>query len=433
MKTNNQVVALMIAVFLVLSAGMVTAFAQDPWVEAGGIGYSLDDVRATATVVSKPGGYSGDIVIPPVVQHGDKSYAVTTIGKRAFYNCGGLTSVELPCTLCTIEQGAFYRCLGLSSIAIPDATQKIGDGAFQGCFNLRTLLFGPEPTLIQIGYRAFYDCWRLCRVFQPESLQTVGMEVFGQSTIVLLSDKLPEPIPLCAVEDEVFEEAVEEWTEDCNADWDRDWDSSATHDSSPRTVSSSMLRSSGSSIHLDSPSPRASQAVPDQVPDGHGHVQAVLGQALKAAFDATVEAIRAEGASASECESEASGLDFSWGSSSFASASIQLSDGWGSSDSELPYGMDRVDGLAAGAAECSSVDRTFSGSSASSGLRDGNPAPQPAVAEEAAAGTSGAETTVGAAAVTVVEIPEATGESQSWAAACGLCSSWLANFFCSKG
>lgn len=246
MKRNNRMVALLLAIFLVVSCNLVIAFANGPVVQVGGIGYSLDDLNATATVVSRPLGYSGDITIPSTIEHDGKSYAVTAIGNRAFYGCLGLTSIQMPDTICWIGQGAFYCCCGLSSVTIPDATERIGDGAFQGCFNLRYMLFGSDSRLEHVGYRCFCDCWRLCRLMLPESLLTVGLEAFGDSTIVFVSEELPDKIPPAELEDDVFEEDVFEEDDFSYSD------DSASHDSSLHSVHDSALMSSGSSIHLDS-------------------------------------------------------------------------------------------------------------------------------------------------------------------------------------
>lgn len=61
---------------------------------------------------------------------------VTTIGKKAFYNCENLTSVEIPKTITTIENSAFYFCKGLTEIIIPKSVTKMGSLVFGFCDNL---------------------------------------------------------------------------------------------------------------------------------------------------------------------------------------------------------------------------------------------------------------------------------------------------------
>ena len=74
-----------------------------------GIYYSLDlwsDVK-TATVMSNPDKYSGDINIPSTVTYNDVTYSVTSIDVRAFQECGGLTSVVIPESVTFIGESAF--------------------------------------------------------------------------------------------------------------------------------------------------------------------------------------------------------------------------------------------------------------------------------------------------------------------------------------
>ena len=47
-------------------------------------------------------GSGGDVVIPD---------GVSTIGKYAFYNCKGLTSISIPSSVTSIEESAFYGCI----------------------------------------------------------------------------------------------------------------------------------------------------------------------------------------------------------------------------------------------------------------------------------------------------------------------------------
>ena len=65
--------------------------------------------------------------------------SVTSIGERAFYNCLSLTSVELPKKLTTIGSYAFGYCSSLTSIVVPDSVTSIGSGAFAGCSKLESM------------------------------------------------------------------------------------------------------------------------------------------------------------------------------------------------------------------------------------------------------------------------------------------------------
>lgn len=69
-----------------------------------------------AKVVANPNGtkYSGSVVVQPVVTSGSIVYVVTEIGSQAFYNCSGLTSVQMHQYITQIDDYAFYGCSGLN-------------------------------------------------------------------------------------------------------------------------------------------------------------------------------------------------------------------------------------------------------------------------------------------------------------------------------
>mgnify|MGYP003300868576 CR=1 FL=1 len=68
-----------------------------------------------------------DLVIPN---------SVTSIGKRAFQYCYGLTSVTIPNSVTSIRYEAFRRCYGLTLVTIPNSVTSIGIRAFRDCSEL---------------------------------------------------------------------------------------------------------------------------------------------------------------------------------------------------------------------------------------------------------------------------------------------------------
>jgi hypothetical protein len=64
---------------------------------------------------------------------------VTSIGIRAFYYCSGLTSIDIPSGVTNIGQGAFSYCTSLTSIDIPSGVTNIGQGAFYYCSGLTSI------------------------------------------------------------------------------------------------------------------------------------------------------------------------------------------------------------------------------------------------------------------------------------------------------
>lgn len=155
---------------LLLTLAPMTLFAQD--VVIGKIRYHLKNANQTAEVI--PSGsyneagfpltnnYEGNITIPDKVTHNGVTYTVTSIGKRAFFNCSGLTSVSLPATVTTIESEAFYYCVSLTSVGDITNVTNIEDNAFYFCSSLASVVIGDAVT--KIKERTFFNCSSLTSV-----------------------------------------------------------------------------------------------------------------------------------------------------------------------------------------------------------------------------------------------------------------------------
>ena len=88
-------------------------------------------------------GYTGDkteLVIPGEID-GKK---VTSVGKYAFEDCSGLTSITIPDSVTSIGWNAFRNCSGLTSITIPDGVTNIANDAFSGCSGLTSIAVSKE-------------------------------------------------------------------------------------------------------------------------------------------------------------------------------------------------------------------------------------------------------------------------------------------------
>ena len=75
-------------------------------------------VEVTKVTVTQNYSVIWDVVIPAQVEYSGITYSVTSIGRLAFYNCSGLTSVTIPNSVTSIGVGAFSRCSGLTSINV---------------------------------------------------------------------------------------------------------------------------------------------------------------------------------------------------------------------------------------------------------------------------------------------------------------------------
>ena len=71
------------------------------------------------------------------------------IGDWAFWDCNGLTSINIPNSVTSIGEWAFMQCSSLTSINIPNSVTSIKHYAFSGCINLASVVFkGNNPPKI---------------------------------------------------------------------------------------------------------------------------------------------------------------------------------------------------------------------------------------------------------------------------------------------
>ncbi len=107
--------------------------------------------------------------------------SVKSIGWCAFYGCSGLTSVTIPDGVTSIEYETFSDCSGLTSVTIPDGVTSIGEGAFEGCSGLTSVTIPDGVT--SIARHAFYNCSGLASVTIPESVTSIGGQTPGERLV----------------------------------------------------------------------------------------------------------------------------------------------------------------------------------------------------------------------------------------------------------
>ena len=137
--------------------------------------------------------FDGNIVVPEKVSINGELYSVTSIGNRAFYECGNLENVTLPASITRIGIRAFSRCDNLQLEVLPEDLEIIGEGAFLFCdrLNLRAL----PNHLHEIGNRAFSYCINLRLEGLPEGLKVIGERAFNYCEDLQLAS-LPEGLEI---------------------------------------------------------------------------------------------------------------------------------------------------------------------------------------------------------------------------------------------
>lgn len=153
------------------------------------ITYNLNHNEKTAEVTSGTNKYSGKVIIPTSINCNGTTYNVTSIGRSAFCECSGLTSITIPNSLISIGNFAFKYCDGLTSIDIPNGVTSIGEGAFQSCSGLTAVIIGNGVISIEVG--AFYECSDLISVTIGNSVKSIReLAFYGCSslTTVHISD-----------------------------------------------------------------------------------------------------------------------------------------------------------------------------------------------------------------------------------------------------
>ena len=114
-------------------------------------------------LIKCPEAKDGELVIPS---------SVTAISDDAFSDCNILTSVTLSNALTSIGRRAFQHCTGLSAVTIPNSVVVISDNAFAMCRALNLVIL--SSSLESIGRGAFSSCENLAKIYSLSSTPPLG-------------------------------------------------------------------------------------------------------------------------------------------------------------------------------------------------------------------------------------------------------------------
>ena len=128
---------------------------------------------------------TGDLTLPASLD----MRAVTRIENNAFDKCYGLTSIDMSgCnSLTSIGDYAFrgnsnlYPCSNLKTVIMPDSVTSVGKEVFYFCDNLTSVTL--SSNLENIGDSMFYNCRKLTSITIPGSVTSIGLAAFKYSAL----------------------------------------------------------------------------------------------------------------------------------------------------------------------------------------------------------------------------------------------------------
>ena len=134
----------------------------------------------------------------------EKPSSLSTIGKKAFYQCKGLNSITFPSTVHSLGESAFEGCIGFTELVIPNSINVLKNKVFYGCNKVESLKLSNATT--EVGDYVFAYCTALTNVELPEGLVFTGKGEFAKCTKL---SKVTIPSTMVTIGDETFDGCIE--------------------------------------------------------------------------------------------------------------------------------------------------------------------------------------------------------------------------------
>ena len=184
-RFTTLMTTLILSVFFSISAS-----AYD--VEVDGIYYNINKKVKTAEVTyNSDNSYLGVIAIPETITFEDVVYNVISIGEKAFFDCGLLSSITIPNSVTSIGEYAFKNCWSLTSITLSNSLTSIESQVFRGCSSLTSITI--PNSVSSLGTEVFRDCSSLTTITIPNSVTNIGYGAFKDCirlTSIILSNSI---------------------------------------------------------------------------------------------------------------------------------------------------------------------------------------------------------------------------------------------------
>ena len=169
-KKRTSLLAILVTILMVFAMMPMTmdqAQAETAPITVDGVIYTPNEDGTTATVTGYTADLQSTVMIQSSVGDGGK-YTVTSIGNRAFMNCGALGSITIPANVTSIGKFAFSGTgLTTATFANNSKLESIGADAFNGCSSLGSITIPANVT--SIGGSAFYNSGLTTVTFENEN------------------------------------------------------------------------------------------------------------------------------------------------------------------------------------------------------------------------------------------------------------------------